>query len=73
MGTTAEVDLLGVRLSNPQLDISSIAQDRRFLNSIVMLPSIIRGYLWGLATTMVETSMGWCGSFTGGGRISIPK
>ena len=77
MGTTAGVCLPGVEFLDLQLDVSSIAWDRRFLTSVVMLPSNFREDLWGLVTTMVETlprdSIFWSGSSTGGGRISIPK
>ena len=44
MGTTTGVGLLGDECLDPQLDISRIAQDRRFLTSIVMLPS----NFWGI-------------------------
>ena len=77
MGTTTGLGLLGVKFLDPQPDVSSIAWDRRFLTSIVMLPSNFMGDLWGLATTLVETSPRgstfWSGSSTGGGGISIPK
>ena len=77
MGTTNGLGLLGAKFSDLQPDISSIAWDRRFLTSIVILPSNFGGDLWGLATMMVETlprgSTFWSGSSTGGGRISIPK
>ena len=43
MGTTAGVGLLGDQCSDPQLDVSSIAWDRRFLTSIVILPSDFGG------------------------------
>ena len=55
MGTTTGVGLLGDECLDLQLDISSTALDRRFLTSIVMLPSNFRGDFLGLATTMVET------------------
>ena len=43
MGTTTGVGLLGDECSDPQLDVSSIIWDRRFLTSIVMLPSDFGG------------------------------
>ena len=43
MGTATGVGLLGDECSDPQLDVSSTAQDRRFLTSIVMLPSNFGG------------------------------
>ena len=43
MGTTIGVGLLGDECLDPQLDVSSIAWDRRFLTSIVMLPSNFGG------------------------------
>ena len=77
MGTATGVGLFGDESLDPQLDISSTAWDRRFLTSIVMLPSDFGGDLWGLATMMVETSSRggilWSSSSTGGDRISIPK
>ena len=77
MGTTAEVGLLGDECLDPQLDASNIAQDRRLLTSVVILPSNFGGDLWGLATRMVETSprggIFWSSSSTGGEGISIPK
>ena len=39
MGMTTGVGLLVVEFSDPQPDASSNAQDRRFLTSMVMLPS----------------------------------
>ena len=36
---TTGVGLLGVKFLDLQLDISRITQDRRFLTSMVMLPS----------------------------------
>ena len=36
---TTGLGLLGVKFLDPQPDISSIAQDRRFLTSMVILPS----------------------------------
>ena len=50
--------LLGAELSDLWPDISSIAQDKRSLTSLIMLPSpsnFGRVDLWGLAITMVET------------------
>ena len=77
MGTTAGVGLLGDECLDLQLDVSSIAQDRRFLTSVVILPSNFGGDLWGLATMMVETlprgSTFGFGSSIGGDGISIPK
>ena len=77
---TIMLGLLGVKFSDPQPDISSIAWDRRFLTSVVMLPSPsdFGGVdLWGLAIMMVETlprgSIFWSGSSTGDGRMSISK
>ena len=43
VGTTTGVGLLGDECLDPQLDISSIARDRRSLTSIVMLPSDFGG------------------------------
>ena len=43
VGTTTGVGLLGGKCLDPQLDISSIAWDRRFLTSIVMLTSNFGG------------------------------
>ena len=75
---TTGLGLFGVEFSDPQPDISSIAQDRRFLTSVVMLPfpSNFGGVdLLGLAITMVETSPRggtfWSSSSTGDGGISI--
>ena len=72
--------LLRVKFSDPQPDISSIAQDSRFLTSVVMLssPSNFRGVdLWGLAITVLETSLRdstfWSSSSTGDGGISISR
>ena len=77
MGTATGVDLLGDECLDLQLDVSSTAWDRRFLTSIVMLPSNFGGDLWGLATMMVDTlprgGIFWSGSSIGGDRISIPK
>ena len=76
-GAVGATALLGDKCLDPQLDISSITQDRRFLTSVVMLPSDFGGDLWGLATMMVETSprggIFWSGSSIGGDGISIPK
>ena len=41
------VGLLGDECLDPRLDVSSIGWDRRFLTSIVMLPSNFRGGLVG--------------------------
>ena len=69
--------LLGDKCLDPQLDISSIAWDKRFMTSIVMLPSNFGGNLWRLATMMVKTSprdsIFRSGSSIGGDGISIPK
>ena len=46
MGTTPGVQLLGDECLDQQLDISSIAWERRFLTSIVMLPSYF-GRIYG--------------------------
>ena len=77
MGTATGVGLLGDECLDLQLDVSSTAWDRRFLTSIVMLPANFGGDLWGLATTVVETSprgsIFWSISSIGGDRISIPK
>ena len=77
MGTTAEVGLLGDECLDLQLDASSIAWDRRFLTSVVILPSNFGGDLCGLANKIVETlprsGIFWSGSSTGGKGISIPK
>ena len=77
MWTTAGLGLLGDECSDLQLDVSSIAQDRSLLTSIVILPSNFGGDLWGLATTMLETSsrggIFWSSSSTGGEAISIPQ
>ena len=77
MGTTTGVGLLGDECLDPQLDISSIAWDRRLLTSVVILTSDFGGDLWGLATRIVETlprgSIFWSGFSTGGEGISIPK
>ena len=56
MSTATGVGLLGDKYLDPQLDVSSTASDRRFLTSIVMLPSNFGGDLWGLATMVVEIS-----------------
>ena len=45
MGTATGVGLLGDECFDPQLDISITAWDRRFLTSIVMLPSIFGGFM----------------------------
>ena len=74
---TTRVGLLGVKFSDPQPDISRTTQDRRFLTSMVMLPSPsdLRSGHMGLAIMMVETlprgGTFWSGSSTGDGRISI--
>ena len=47
MGTTTGVGLLGVVCSDPQLDASNIAQDRKLLTSIVILPSDFGGDFMG--------------------------
>ena len=77
MGTTTGVGLLGEECLDLQLDVSSTAQDRRFLTSVVMLPSNYGGYLWGLATMMVETlprgGVFWSGSSIGGDRAINPQ
>ena len=77
MGTTIGVGLLGDECLDPQLDTSSISQDRKLLTSIVILPSNFGGDLWGLATRMVETlprgSIFWSSSSTKGEGMSIPK
>ena len=71
------VGLLGDECLDSQLDASIIAQDRRLLTSIVILPSDFWGDLCGLVIRMVETlqrgSIFWSGSSTGGEGISIPK
>ena len=56
MGTTTGIGLLGDKCLDPQLDAYNIAQDRRLLTSVVILPSDFGGDLWELATRMVETS-----------------
>ena len=43
VGTATGVGLLGDKCFDPQLDVSSTAWDRRFLTSIVMLPSNLGG------------------------------
>ena len=77
MGIAIGVGLLGDECLDLQLDISSTAWDRRFVTSIVMLPSDFGGDLWGLATMVVEISpkdsIFWSGFSIGGDRISIPK
>ena len=45
MGTATGVGLLGDKSLDLQLDVSSTSWDRRFLTSIVMLPSDFRGDL----------------------------
>ena len=68
-----------VKFLDPQPDISSIAQDRRFLTSMVMLPSSsnLGVDLWVLAIMMVETSpIGstfWSSSSAGDGGMSISR
>ena len=55
---TAGCGHLGVELSDPWPDISSIAWDKISLTSLVMLPSpsnFGRVDLWGLAIMMAET------------------
>ena len=47
MGAATGVGLLGDECSDLQLDVSSAAQDRRFLTSIVMLPSNLGGGIYG--------------------------
>ena len=46
---TTGFDLLGVKFSDPWPDMFSIARDRRFLTSMVMLPSPsdFRGWICG--------------------------
>ena len=68
---TTGCSLLGVELSDPWPDISSVAWDKRSLTSLVMLPSPSNfgGVdLWGLAITIVETLLRgdtfWSGSST---------
>ena len=46
IGTTAGPGLLGDECSDLQLDVSSTAQDRSFLTSIIMLPSDFGGIYW---------------------------
>ena len=77
---TTGCGLLVVELLDLWPDISSIAQDKRSLTSLVMLPSPSNfgGVdLWGLAITMLETSPRgstfWSGSCTGGGGMSISR
>ena len=77
---TAGCGLLGVELLDPWPDISSIAQDKKSLTSLVMLPSpsnFGQVDLQGLAITMVETSPRgttfWSGFSTGGGGMSISR
>ena len=43
MGTATGIGLLGDKCLDPQLDVSSTAWGRRFLTSIVMLPSNFGG------------------------------
>ena len=77
---TAGCGLLGFELLDLWPDISSIAQDKRSLTSLVMLPhpSDFGGVdLWGLAITMVETSsVGgtfWSWLLHWGGWMSISR
>ena len=78
--TTTGFGLLRVEFSDPWPDMFSIAQDRRFLTSMVMLPSPSNfgGVdLWGLAITMVETSpissTFWSSSSASDGGMSISR
>ena len=77
---TTGLGLLRVEFLDLQPDISSNAQNRRFLNSMVMLPSPSNfgGLdLCGLAITMVETlprgSTFQSSSSAGDGGISVSR
>ena len=77
IGTTTWLGLLKVEFLDPEPDVFSIAWDRRFLTSTVMLPSNLGGiygnWLPQWWRPHQEAIPFWSCSSTGGGRISIPK
>ena len=60
MGTATGVGLLGDECLDLQVDISSTAQDRRFLTSIVMLLSNWGGFMGTGYYDGGDLAKGWC-------------
>ena len=77
MRTTTGMGLLRDECLDLQLDTSSIAQDRRLLTSIFILPSDFGGrFMWtGYQDggDLAKRLYLWSSSSTGGEGISIPK